>query len=240
MDVAKILSGVFAGDTGDKGDISSKALESNNNSSCSPVPQVSPNEIRWGTDTEPEGDSENHTDQQLNWVCPPVPRVPRILVDENTYEERAAVAEHDGGLSRQEAETLAAQEQGFDDADSLHGDVVGRWAAEIERLATLPAVSPDDARALKRAQAFLADGWALQAARLGWGEVELFGVCPRAPWHRLDRKGAAFGGAVQAVTQEAVTYIGGLRRYRATVNNDGGAVLLWELAQDNPSNGGQP
>jgi hypothetical protein len=37
-----------------------------------------------------------------------------------------------------------------------------------------------------------------------------------------------------------VTYIGGLRRYRATVNNDGGAVLLWELAQDNPSNGGQP
>ncbi len=94
--------------------------------------------------------------------------------------------------------------------------------------------------ALKRAQAFLADGWALQAARLGWGEVELFGVCPRAPWHRLDRKGAAFGGAVQAVTQEAVTYLGGLRRYRATVNNDGGTVLLWELAQDNPSNGGQP
>ena len=61
-------------------------------------------------------------------------------------------------------------------------------------------------------------------------EFELFGVCPRAPWQRLDRKGAAFGGAVQVVTQEAVIYVGGLRRYRAQVNNDGGAVPIWELA----------
>jgi hypothetical protein len=159
--------------------------------------------------------------------------------DPDAYEERAAIMEFDGGMPRQDAETLAAREQGHADADSLHGDVVGRWAAEIERLATLPAVSPDGAEALKRAQAFTAEGWALQAARLGWDEVELFGVCPRAPWRRLDRKGAAFGGAVQAVTQEAITYVGGLRRYRSTVNNDGGAVPIWELAQDNPSNGGQ-
>ncbi len=108
MDVAKILSVVFEGDTGDKGDISNKALESNNNSFRSPVPQVSPNEIPWGTDSEPEGDSENHTDQQLNWVCPPVPRVPRIFADGETFEERAAVAEHDGGLSRQEADSSRA------------------------------------------------------------------------------------------------------------------------------------
>ncbi len=232
MNVAKILSVVFAGDMGDKGDTSSKALESNDNSSRSFVPQVSPNEIPWGTNSDSEGDSENHTDQQLNWVCPPVPRVPRILVDENTYEERAAVAEHDGGLSRQEAETLAAQEQGFDDADSLHGESVRRWAAEIERLAKLPAVSRYGAEALKRARAFIAEGWALQAARLSWDEVELFGVCPRAPWQRLDRKGVAFGGAVQVVTQDAVAYVGGLRRYRAQVNNDGGAVPIWALPED--------
>ena len=56
-------------------------------------------------------------------------------------------------------------------------------------------------------------------------------VQPRpAPWRRLDRKGAAFGGAVQAVTSEAVAYVGGLRRYRAQANNDGGAVSIWELA----------
>ena len=134
-------------------------------------------------------------------------------------------------ISQEQAETLAAQDQGHADAASRHGERVGRWAAEIERLATLPAVSPEGAEALKRAQAFISEGWALQAARLGWDEVELFGICPRAPWQRLDRKGAAFGGAVQAVTAEAVTYVGGLRRYRAQVNNDGGAVPIWELAQ---------
>ncbi len=141
-------------------------------------------------------------------------------------------------LQRKEAETLAAQEQGFDDAYSLHAEAVGRWAAEIERLAKLPAVSSEGAEALRRARAFIAEGWALQAVRLGWGAVELFGICPRAPWHRLDRKGAAFGGAVQAVTAEAITYVGGLRRYRAIINNDGGAVLIWEHAQSNPSSGG--
>ena len=49
-------------------------------------------------------------------------------------------------------------------------------------------------------------------------------------WQRLDRKGAAFGGAVQAVTSDAIIYVGGLRRYRAQVNNDGGAALIWEMA----------
>ena len=125
---------------------------------------------------------------------------------------------------------LAAQERGFSDASSLHRELVARWASEIEQLATLPVVSPDGAEALKRARAFIRKGWALQAVRLGWGEVELFGVCPRAPWQRLDRKGAAFGGAVQAVTQDAVAYVGGLRRYLAQVNNDGGAIPIWELA----------
>ena len=137
-------------------------------------------------------------------------------------------------LTREQAETLAAQGQSFDDAAGLHGEMVRRWAVEIERLATLSAVSPEGAKALKRARAFISDGWALQAARLGWDEVELFGVCPHTPWARLDRKGVAFGGAVQAVTQDAVTYVGGLRRYRAQVNNDGGAVPIWDLAQNNP------
>ena len=156
--------------------------------------------------------------------------------DLDSFEERAGIIEHDGGRPCQEAETLAALKQGYDDADSLHGESVRRWAAEIERLAKLRAVSPEGAEALKRAQAFIAEGWALQAVRLGWGEAELFGVCPRKPWARLDRKGAAFGGAVQAVTQDAMTYVGGLRRYRAQVNNDGGAVLIWELVQNDPSN----
>ncbi len=83
---------------------------------------------------------------------------------------------------------------------------------------------------MKRARTFISEGWALQAALLGWDEVELFGVCPRKPWARLDRKGVAFGGAVQVVTADAVVYVGGQRRYRVIINNDGGAVPIWELA----------
>ncbi len=150
--------------------------------------------------------------------------------DPDAFEERSAIIEYDGGLPRQEAETLAAQEQGYDDTGSLHGEIAQRWATELGLLAKLRAVSPDSAKALKSARAFISEGWALQAARLGWDEVELFGVCPRAPWQRLDRKGAAFGGAVQAITQDSMIYVGGLRRYRSIINNDGGAVPIWELA----------
>ena len=195
-------------------------------------------------------------------VSPSVPSVPYGLTskhpitapDSDAFEERAAIVHEahtrtiaDDGtplpepiftISQEQAETLAAQEQGHADAASLHGELVERWAAEIERLATLPAVSPEGAEALKRAQAFISDGWALQAARLGWDEVELFGVCPRAPWQRFDRKGVAFGGAVQFITQEMVSYVGGQRRYRAQVNNDGGTVPIWELVQITTSNGG--
>ena len=53
--------------------------------------------------------------------------------DPDAFEERSAIIEHDGGLPRQEAETLAAQEQGHADANSLHGDVVGRWAIPGQR-----------------------------------------------------------------------------------------------------------
>jgi hypothetical protein len=37
--------------------------------------------------------------------------------DIDAFEERAAIAEYDGGLSRRAAEDLAAQAQGFRNAD---------------------------------------------------------------------------------------------------------------------------
>ena len=39
------------------------------------------------------------------------------LPDIDAFEERAAIIEFDGGYSRREAEDLAAQGQGFRDAD---------------------------------------------------------------------------------------------------------------------------
>jgi len=40
-----------------------------------------------------------------------------IVPDIGDFEERAAIAEYDGGLSRRAAEDLAAQAQGFRNAD---------------------------------------------------------------------------------------------------------------------------
>lgn len=44
---------------------------------------------------------------------PPITPVPDI----DAFEERAAIMQYDGGLSRSEAENKAAQAQGFRDAD---------------------------------------------------------------------------------------------------------------------------
>lgn len=43
----------------------------------------------------------------------PVTPVPDI----DAFEERAAIIQHDGGLSRSRAEDMAAKSQGFRDAD---------------------------------------------------------------------------------------------------------------------------
>ena len=45
--------------------------------------------------------------------------------DIDAFEERAAIVEYDGGLSRRAAEDVAARAQGFDDADDYW-----RWLAE--------------------------------------------------------------------------------------------------------------
>ena len=40
-----------------------------------------------------------------------------LIPDIEAFEERAAIAEYDGGLTRQDAEDLAAQAQGFQDRE---------------------------------------------------------------------------------------------------------------------------
>jgi hypothetical protein len=45
--------------------------------------------------------------------------------DLDAFEERAAIAEHDGGMSRAEAEALAAAEQGYATAAALLAAVQG-------------------------------------------------------------------------------------------------------------------
>ena len=38
---------------------------------------------------------------------------PRLIPDIEAFEERAAIAQYDGGLTRLQAENLAARQQGF-------------------------------------------------------------------------------------------------------------------------------
>ena len=52
-----------------------------------------------------------------------------IIPDIEAFEERAAIAEYDGGLSRSQAEDLAARAQGFPSAQdywAAHADYVIR------------------------------------------------------------------------------------------------------------------
>ena len=42
---------------------------------------------------------------------------PVLIPDIEAFEERAAIAEYDGGLTRQDAEDLAAQAQGLQDRE---------------------------------------------------------------------------------------------------------------------------
>ena len=53
--------------------------------------------------------------------------------DIDAFEERAAIAEYDGGLVRSEAENLAARAQGFRDADQYW-----QWLADYVVIRRLP------------------------------------------------------------------------------------------------------
>ena len=53
--------------------------------------------------------------------------------DIDAFEERAAIAEYDGGLSRSRAEDLAARRQGFKDAEAYW-----QWLADYVVTKTIP------------------------------------------------------------------------------------------------------
>lgn len=55
------------------------------------------------------------------------------IPDIDAFEERAAIAEFDGGLSRRAAEDLAAQSQGFADAEDYW-----HWLAEYVLTRKIP------------------------------------------------------------------------------------------------------
>lgn len=150
--------------------------------------------------------------------------------DLDAFEEQAAIAEHDGGLTRQAAEQWAAEAQRFDSSADLLAAAKDGWRLRLEGLRGRVR-SLEGQRAVEAALCFVAEDWAMNAAALGWPELELFGADPRAPWARLDRLGAAYSPFTPfAVTRDAILYgkpgEAPLRRWRGSQAD--GAVLAWE------------
>jgi len=117
----------------------------------------------------------------------------RDAVDLDAFAERAAIAEIDGGLDRAAAETLAAQDQGFDEPDHLAAAALTGWRRALggwsDGLARLSNPDPRWQQLLHDAQTFLTSPWAPRAMALGWEERALFGLHPRAPFARYEARG---------------------------------------------------
>lgn len=149
--------------------------------------------------------------------------------DLDAFEERAAITQHDGGLSREQAERLAAEAQGYPKVADFYAAAADGWRRNLEALHCAER-APRGRDCIAQALRFIADGWAEKAAALGWPELELFGVDPRAPWERLHRMGAAYSAFTPgAVTAETIVYPGSgarpMRRWRASQAD--GARLPW-------------
>ena len=134
----------------------------------------------------------------------------------DAQEERAAIAEHDGGAPRAWAEALARL-----DPNKPPGDVPPpRWLRFID----------DCGR-------FLDGGWAARAAAFGWGPLDLFGGDRKRPFARLDHLGLLWlvnGGTVVELHRDRaiIERQGGARQcYRRRPAEVGRVVLAWELAR---------
>jgi hypothetical protein len=117
--------------------------------------------------------------------APPVSAKP---VDLAAFHERAAIMEHDGGLTHMEAEKAAAREMGFATAEALYSAAIKAWRSEI-------AVTPqtgirDFDRLAAVSLRFLVSDWAMKALAADWDETALFGIHEgEPPKERIDAWG---------------------------------------------------
>ena len=139
----------------------------------------------------------------------------------DTEDERAAIAEFDGGAPRAWAEAVARL-----DPNSPPGDVPPRrWLRFID----------DCGR-------FLDGGWAERVTAFGWGPLDLFGCDRERPFVRRDHKGLLWlldGGTVRELHRDRAiveTTGGALQTYRRRPVEVGRVVLAWQLsARPNPT-----
>ena len=138
------------------------------------------------------------------------------------FEERAAIIEFDGGMSRTWAEALAR----FDPACPPCDIPPQRWLQFIDDCGM-----------------FLDDGWARCADRLGWEPLDLFGCDGAKPLARVNRAGLLWllnGRKLLAITADAAaigTATGGYLTFGRHARDPGGG-LLWKLSFGEGKNAG--
>jgi hypothetical protein len=132
----------------------------------------------------------------------------------DAQEERAAIAEYDGGAPRAWAEALARL-----DPARPPGDVPPkRWVQFID----------DCGR-------FLDQDWAKKCEALGWRALDLFGCDRERPWARIDHAGLLWllnGRKLVALTANTATIettTGARQTYSRVPIEPGRVVLAWEL-----------
>jgi hypothetical protein len=133
------------------------------------------------------------------------------------HDERAAIAEYDGGAPRAWAEALARLDPASPPADISPR----RWLRFID----------DCGR-------FLDAGWAARAAELGWGPFDLFGCNRERPFARIDSMGLIWfcngGSIVELYRHRAVIQArmdDARLSFRRRPVDIGRVVLAWELAK---------
>jgi hypothetical protein len=136
-------------------------------------------------------------------------------------EERAAIAEHNGGAPRVWAEALARLDPACPPCDIPPM----RWLRFID----------DCGR-------FLDEGWAARAEALGWGPLDLFGCNRDKPFARISQAGLLWlleGRKLLALTRDTAAIAahsgGKLTYYRRLL--EAGGVLAWELGSAEQSGG---
>src|SRR5262245_2916069 len=142
----------------------------------------------------------------------PAPRPANVWSD--VEEERAAIAEYDGGAPQSWAEALARLDPMRPPADVSPK----RWLRFID----------DCGR-------FLDSGWAAHAAKLNWHPLDLFGCDRERPFARVDHSGLLWllnGRKLVALTADSAaiaTPSGGSLTFRRRPVGPGRVVLAWEL-----------
>lgn len=158
--------------------------------------------------------ADHHVISQNSAATQPEPVSTPANVWSDADEERAAIAEYEGGAPRV-------------------------WAEALARLA--PARPPGDVpprrwvRFIDDCGRFVDDGWAHRAEVLGWGPLHLFGCDRERPWARIDHAGLIWlldGHKIFALTADTAvieTAAGARQTYRRLAIEADQVVLAWEL-----------